>query len=199
MRITLAASVLSLAVAASLLGACGQQPAYSQPTSVMDGAADDAAKLASDNLKEAEDFLADNRTKPGVTTTASGLQYAVISAGPADGPKPEASSVVQVNYAGTLLDGTEFDSSFARGQAAEFEVGQLIPGWVEALQLMRPGDEWTIWVHPQLGYGERGAGPDIGPNKLLVFRMRLEGIVGGPGASGSAGVSAGAADAEAGR
>jgi FKBP-type peptidyl-prolyl cis-trans isomerase FklB len=199
MRVPTAAATLSLIFAVAALGACGQQSSYSQPRSVMDTVAEDAARLAADNLKEAEDFLADNRTKPGVTTTDSGLQYAVVTAGAADGPRPAVNSVVQVNYAGTLLDGTEFDSSFARGQAAEFEVGQLIPGWVEALQLMRPGDEWTIWVHPRLGYGEQGAGNDIGPNKLLVFRMRLEGIVGGPGASGSAGVSAAAADAEAGR
>lgn len=190
-----------LAVAAVAAG-CGQAQSYERKTSVMDGMAERQQSTAAGNLKEAEDFLRDNKTRAGVTETASGLQYAVIAAGPADGPRPAESSVVRVNYQGTLLDGTEFDSSFARGQAAEFPVGQLIPGWVEALQLMRPGDEWTIWVHPRLGYGEQGAGADIGPNKLLVFRMRLEGIVAGPGAGSGgtdAGVTAGAADTEAGR
>lgn len=134
----------------------------------MDGAA---------NLQTATDFLAKNKSVSGVKTTASGLQYAVITSGAASGPMPTANSVVQVNYEGKLLDGTVFDSSFARGQAAEFPVGQLIPAWVEALQMMRPGDEWTIWVPPSIGYGEAGAGATIPPNALLVFRMRLEKIV----------------------
>jgi FKBP-type peptidyl-prolyl cis-trans isomerase FklB len=134
------------------------------------------------NLKAAEEFLAANKTARGVQTTASGLQYAVIASGPGDGPKPTASSIVQVNYEGKLLTGQVFDSSFARGQAAEFPVGALIPAWVEALQMMRPGDEWTIWVPPAIGYGAAGAGDTIPPNALLVFRMRLEKIVGAPGA-----------------
>jgi FKBP-type peptidyl-prolyl cis-trans isomerase FklB len=140
------------------------------------------------NLKSANDFLATNKTARGVQTTASGLQYAVIASGPGDGPKPSASSIVQVNYEGKLLNGQVFDSSFARGQAAEFPVVQLIPAWVEALQMMRPGDEWTIWVPPSIGYGEAGAPGAIPPNALLIFRMRLEKIVGGP--SGDVGVKA---------
>jgi FKBP-type peptidyl-prolyl cis-trans isomerase FklB len=140
------------------------------------------------NLKTAEDFLAKNKTASGVKTTASGLQYAVIATGAGDGLMPSAASIVQVNYEGKLLDGTVFDSSFARGQAAEFPVGQLIPAWVEALQMMRPGDEWTIWVPPGIGYGEAGAPGAIPPNALLIFRMRLEKIVGGPNAA--AGVKA---------
>jgi FKBP-type peptidyl-prolyl cis-trans isomerase FklB len=133
------------------------------------------------NLAAAEAFLAKNKTAQGVKTTASGLQYAVIASGAGDGPMPTAASLVQVNYEGKLLDGTVFDSSFARGQAAEFPVGQLIPAWVEALQMMRPGDEWTIWVPPSIGYGEAGAPGAIPPNALLIFRMRLEKILGGPG------------------
>lgn len=148
--------------------------AASTPAPSMDGVA---------NLKSAEEFLAKNKTNTGVKTTASGLQYAVIAAGAADGAMPSASSIVQVNYEGKLLDGTVFDSSFARGQAAEFPVGQLIPAWVEALQMMRPGDEWTIWVPPSIGYGEAGAPGAIPPNALLIFRMRLEKIVGGPDAT----------------
>jgi FKBP-type peptidyl-prolyl cis-trans isomerase FklB len=134
------------------------------------------------NLKTAEEFLAKNKVSSGVRTTASGLQYAVIASGAGDGAMPNASSIVQVNYEGKLLDGTVFDSSFARGQAAEFPVGALIPAWVEALQMMRPGDEWTIWVPPSIGYGEAGAPGAIPPNALLIFRMRLEKIVGGPSA-----------------
>jgi FKBP-type peptidyl-prolyl cis-trans isomerase FklB len=145
----------------------------------MDGAA---------NLAAAETFLAKNKDVPGVKTTASGLQYAVIASGAGDGSMPNAASLVQVNYEGKLLDGTVFDSSFARGQAAEFPVGQLIPAWVEALQMMRPGDEWTIWVPPSIGYGEAGAPGAIPPNALLIFRMRLEKILGGPG--GEAGIEA---------
>jgi FKBP-type peptidyl-prolyl cis-trans isomerase FklB len=155
--------------------------------SVMDGVGgNEVAGVASPsmdpiaNQKAADDFLATNKTAAGVQTTASGLQYAVIASGPADGPKPSASSIVQVNYEGKLLSGQVFDSSFARGQAAEFPVGALIPAWVEALQLMRPGDEWTIWVPPSIGYGASGAGDTIPPNALLIFRMRLEKIVGGP-------------------
>jgi FKBP-type peptidyl-prolyl cis-trans isomerase FklB len=132
------------------------------------------------NQKAADAFLATNKTANGVQTTASGLQYAVIASGPGDGPRPTAESIVQVNYEGKLLTGQVFDSSFARGQAQEFPVGALIPAWVEALQLMRPGDEWTIWVPPAIGYGASGAGDTIPPNALLIFRMRLEKIVGGP-------------------
>jgi FKBP-type peptidyl-prolyl cis-trans isomerase FklB len=134
------------------------------------------------NLKAAEEFLVANKTANGVQTTASGLQYAVIASGAGDGAKPTTSSIVQVNYEGKLLTGQVFDSSFARGQAAEFPVGALIPAWVEALQLMRPGDEWTIWVPPGIGYGASGAGDSIPPNSLLIFRMRLEKIVGGSSA-----------------
>jgi FKBP-type peptidyl-prolyl cis-trans isomerase FklB len=140
------------------------------------------------NLKAATDFLATNKTASGVQTTASGLQYAVIASGAGDGAKPTVNSIVQVNYEGKLLTGQIFDSSFARGQAAEFPVGQLIPAWVEALQLMRPGDEWTIWVPPSIGYGASGAGDAIPPNALLIFRMRLEKIV--DGSSSDMGVKA---------
>jgi FKBP-type peptidyl-prolyl cis-trans isomerase FklB len=140
------------------------------------------------NQRAADEFLATNKTASGVQTTASGLQYAVIASGPGDGPKPTESSIVQVNYEGKLLTGQVFDSSFARGQAAEFPVGALIPAWVEALQLMRPGDEWTIWVPPAIGYGASGAGDSIPPNALLIFRMRLEKIIGAP--NGDAGMKA---------
>jgi FKBP-type peptidyl-prolyl cis-trans isomerase FklB len=171
----------------------GCQPADSASTgSVMNGVsqangADGAASVPAPsmdkaaNLKEATDFLAANKTKSGIQTTASGLQYAVIASGAGDGAKPTINSVVQVNYEGKLLNGAVFDSSFARGQAAEFPVAMLIPAWTEALQLMRPGDEWTIWVPPSIGYGEEGAGGgEIPPNALLIFRMRLEKVLSAP-------------------
>lgn len=189
--ITAAALVIGVG-GAIFLGASlasNQNAMYEKERSVMADMEAERAQQAADNLKAAQDFLAENRTKPGVTQTASGLQYAVISSGPANGPRPTATSQVVVNYRGKLLDGTEFDSSYRTGQAAVFEVGQLIPAWVEALQLMRPGDEWTLWVPPELGYGEMGAGDQIGPNALLVFTMRLEEVV-GAGDSGEAGVTA---------
>jgi FKBP-type peptidyl-prolyl cis-trans isomerase FklB len=181
-------SFLIVTALVAALAVTGCKPAGSSDTgSVMDGVGNEVAKAAPSidpaaNLKAAEEFLTKNKTAAGVQTTASGLQYAVIASGADDGPKPTADSIVQVNYEGKLLDGTVFDSSFARGQAAEFPVGQLIPAWVEALQMMRPGDEWTIWVPPAIGYGEAGAPGAIPPNALLIFRMRLEKIVGAPGA-----------------
>jgi FKBP-type peptidyl-prolyl cis-trans isomerase FklB len=186
--------VLTALVSVVTLGAC--KPAGGAETdSVMNGVGGNEVAGSTTpsldpvaNLKAAEEFLAKNKSAPGVTTTASGLQYAVIASGAGDGVKPSASSIVQVNYEGKLLDGTVFDSSFARGQAAEFPVGQLIDAWIEALQLMRPGDEWTIWVPPSIGYKEAGSPGAIPPNALLIFRMRLEKIVGGPNAD--AGVKA---------
>jgi FKBP-type peptidyl-prolyl cis-trans isomerase FklB len=129
------------------------------------------------NLAAATQFLTTNGARRGVVTTASGLQYNVTRSGPATGQMPTAASVVEVNYEGKLLDGQIFDSSFARCQSAEFPVNALIPAWVEALQMMRPGDEWTIFVPPSLGYGASGVGGVIPPNAALIFRMKLERIV----------------------
>lgn len=141
---------------------------------------------ATQNLKNANDFLAQNKTKAGVVTTKSGLQYQILNSGDANAKKPDYSSIVRVNYEGKFLDGKIFDSSYERGVAAEFPVADLIPAWTEALQLMRPGDEWIIWVHPDIGYGPIGMPQGCGesepcempPNSLLIFRMRLETIVG---------------------
>lgn len=141
---------------------------------------------AEQNLKNANDFMAQNKLKPGIVTTKSGLQYQVISSGDAKGKTPDFSSIVRVNYEGKFLDGKVFDSSYQRGVAAEFPVADLIPAWIEALQLMRPGDEWNIWVHPDIGYGPIGMPQGCGeeypcempPNSLLIFRMKLESIVG---------------------
>ena len=108
-----------------------------------------------------------------MTTLPNGLQYKVVRAGPADGYQPKLGDAVKVMYEGKLPDGTVFDSSYERGIPAVFEVGALIPGWNEALQRMRPGDEWTLTVPPELGYGDEGAGADIPGGSVLIFRMEL--------------------------
>jgi FKBP-type peptidyl-prolyl cis-trans isomerase FklB len=123
------------------------------------------------NLKASQAFLEQNKTRKEVKTTASGLQYEVLKEGSGEVPKP--TDQVTVNYRGTLPDGTVFDSSYDRGQPATFPVNGVIPGWVEALQLMKPGAKYKIYVPPALGYGERGAGGDIGPNQALVFEVEL--------------------------
>jgi FKBP-type peptidyl-prolyl cis-trans isomerase len=127
------------------------------------------------NLETGNAFLEENKSREGVNTTASGLQYEVISEG--DGPKPSADDRVRVHYHGTLIDGTVFDSSVERGEPAVFGVGQVIPGWTEALQLMPVGSKWKIYVPSNLAYGERGAGADIGPNTTLIFEVELLEIV----------------------
>jgi FKBP-type peptidyl-prolyl cis-trans isomerase len=134
--------------------------------------AERTAALAKANAEAGDAFLKANAAKPGVVSLPSGLQYQVITAGA--GPKPTASSTVRTRYRGTLLDGTEFDSS---GQdAASFPVGQVIPGWTEALQLMPVGSKWRLFVPSKLAYGARGAGQEIGPNATLVFDVELLGI-----------------------
>tara|TARA_B110000908_G_scaffold156364_1_gene195459 strand:+ start:1843 stop:2520 length:678 start_codon:yes stop_codon:yes gene_type:complete len=119
-------------------------------------------------------FLADNAAKEGVITTESGLQYEVLTAG--SGAKPTANDQVTVHYHGMLTDGTVFDSSVDRGEPAQFGVTQVIPGWVEALQLMSVGDKWKLTIPSALAYGDRGAGGLIGPNATLVFEVELIGI-----------------------
>ncbi len=124
------------------------------------------------NLQLEAAFLAANSKKPGVVTTASGLQYQVITEG--TGPKPKATDRVSVNYAGTLLDGTEFDSSYKRGEPAQFVLGSVVPGWSEALQLMPKGSKYKLWIPAKLGYGETGTpGGPIPPNSTLVFDLEL--------------------------
>jgi FKBP-type peptidyl-prolyl cis-trans isomerase FklB len=122
-----------------------------------------------------EAFLAANAKKDGVTTTASGLQYKVIKSG--TGATPTASDQVKVDYTGTLIDGKVFDSSVQRGQPAVFPVGQVIPGWTEALQLMKVGDKWQLFIPAKLAYGDRGAGGAIPPNSALIFEVELLDIV----------------------
>jgi len=123
-----------------------------------------------ENLAAGEAFLSENGKKEGVTTTESGLQYKVLQKG--EGASPTETDVVKVHYAGRLLDGTEFDSSYKRNEPAEFAVGNLIPGWIEALQLMKEGDKFEIYVPANLGYGAGGTNR-IPPNSTLIFEMEL--------------------------
>ncbi|MBI1803066.1 MAG: FKBP-type peptidyl-prolyl cis-trans isomerase [Ignavibacteria bacterium] len=123
------------------------------------------------NKKEGDAFLAANKTKDGVKTTESGLQYKILKAG--SGPKPTATQTVSVHYRGTLIDGTEFDSSIKRGQPAEFPVNGVIKGWTEALQLMSVGSKWQLFIPPDIAYADRGAPPLIGPNAVLIFEVEL--------------------------
>jgi FKBP-type peptidyl-prolyl cis-trans isomerase FklB len=123
------------------------------------------------NKVEGEKFLADNKKKEGIKTTASGLQYKVIKDG--TGKTPKASDTVKTHYRGTLINGTEFDSSYKRGEPAEFPVNGVIKGWTEALQLMKEGAKWQLFIPSELAYGERGAGKDIGPNSTLIFDIEL--------------------------
>jgi FKBP-type peptidyl-prolyl cis-trans isomerase len=134
-------------------------------------------KEASDkNKAEGEAFLAANKSKEGVVTLPSGLQYKILTAG--IGPKPTASDQVNCNYRGTLIDGTEFDSSYKRGKPATFGVGQVIKGWTEALQLMPIGSKWQLFIPSSLAYGERGGpGGAIGPDEALIFEVELISIV----------------------
>jgi FKBP-type peptidyl-prolyl cis-trans isomerase FklB len=129
--------------------------------------------LAEGNKKEGDAFLAANKTQDGVVTLPSGLQYKVLTEG--TGPKPAASDAVVCNYRGTLLDHTEFDSSYKRGQPATFQVNQVIKGWTEALQLMPVGSKWQLFIPSDLAYGQRGAGPGsgIGPDATLIFEVEL--------------------------
>jgi FKBP-type peptidyl-prolyl cis-trans isomerase FklB len=127
--------------------------------------------LAEKNKADGEKFLAENAKKEGVKTLASGLQYKEIA--PGTGKSPKTSDTVTTHYKGTLVDGTEFDSSYKRGEPATFPVSGVIPGWTEALQLMKEGAKWQLFVPPNLAYGEKGAGQVIGPNATLIFEVEL--------------------------
>ncbi len=137
------------------------------------------------NAADAEKFLADNKKKDGVKTTATGLQYKVLKEG--NGAQPKSMDSVTVNYRGTLTDGTEFDSTYQRGQPATFPVGGVIKGWTEALQLMKVGSKYQLFIPPSLAYGEHSPGPQIPANALLIFEVELMNVQApastGPGAS----------------
>jgi FKBP-type peptidyl-prolyl cis-trans isomerase FklB len=129
---------------------------------------------AGENLAASQAFLEQNKQREGVQTTASGLQYEVIEAG--DGAMPTVADTVTVHYRGTLPDGTVFDSSYDRGEPVTFPIGGVIPGWQEALQLMKVGSKYKLAIPPDLAYGANGAGPVIGPNQALIFDVELLGI-----------------------
>ena len=132
------------------------------------------------SAKEAQAFMDKNGKEEGVKTQPSGLQYKIVRSGPATGMRPQKADEVKVHYEGKLVDGTVFDSSYERGQPVAMPLRALIPAWVEALQLMHPGDEWVLYVPPELGYGEDGAG-QIPPNSVLIFRIELIDVLPGPG------------------
>jgi FKBP-type peptidyl-prolyl cis-trans isomerase len=132
------------------------------------------AALGEANLAASAAFLAENGAREGVVTTESGLQYEVLTEG--TGPKPGPEDTVEVHYRGTLVDGTEFDSSYGRGETVTFGVGQVIPGWTEALQLMSEGSKWKLAIPSELAYGAGGAGQVIGPNAVLIFEVELVSI-----------------------
>jgi FKBP-type peptidyl-prolyl cis-trans isomerase FklB len=143
----------------------------------MNAKAAEKLKVVSDANKAAgAAFLAENKTKEGVVTLPSGLQYKILTAG--TGPKPSLTDVVICNYRGTLLDGKEFDSSYKRGQPAGFPVNRVIKGWTEALQLMPVGSKWQLFIPSELAYADRGAGADIGPGATLIFEVELISIQG---------------------
>jgi len=138
---------------------------------VREGNMEKLTHQGADNLRAGEAYLADNAGKDGVKTLPSGLQYRILT--PGNGASPKATDKVTVHYRGTLIDGTEFDSSYSRGQPATFGVNQVIPGWTEALQLMKEGGKWQLYIPAKLAYGERGAGARIPPNSALIFDVEL--------------------------
>jgi peptidylprolyl isomerase/FKBP-type peptidyl-prolyl cis-trans isomerase FklB len=129
-----------------------------------------------DQTSASDAFMAQNAKQAGVQTLPSGLQYKIVRSGPATGLKPQLADEVKVNYEGKLIEGTVFDSSYERGVPAAMPLRALIPAWKEALQLMRPGDEWILYVPPKLGYGDEGAGR-IPPGAALIFRIELLGVL----------------------
>lgn len=130
----------------------------------------DFQQLSTKNKQEGDNFLASNKTQAGVITLPDGLQYKIITAG--SGTPPTGQDTVTVNYEGTFINGKVFDSSYQRGKPVTFPVSEIIPGWTEALKLMKPGATWQLFIPPSLAYGERGIGP-IGPNQTLLFKVNL--------------------------
>ncbi|HMJ05877.1 MAG TPA: FKBP-type peptidyl-prolyl cis-trans isomerase [Chthoniobacterales bacterium] len=131
----------------------------------------EAKEAGAKNKANGEKFLAENKSKEGVKTTASGLQYKVLKEG--SGASPKETDTVVTNYRGTLIDGTEFDSSYKRNEPATFPVNRVIKGWTEALQMMKPGAKYQLFIPSELAYGPRGAGQDIGPDETLIFEVEL--------------------------
>jgi FKBP-type peptidyl-prolyl cis-trans isomerase len=136
----------------------------------------DNERLAQKNAVEGETFLKENATKPGVQVLEDGIQYIVVTSGPVSGLKPKKGDELKVHYEGKLLNGQVFDSSFERGAPAIMPLQNLIPAWMEVIPKMRPGDEWIVYVPPEVGYGKEGSG-NIPPNAVLVFRIKLLGVL----------------------
>ena len=134
------------------------------------------APVADSTLNDS--YLAQNAKAAGVVTLPSGLEYKIIASGPATGPHPGPSDEVKVNYEGTTINGKVFESSFQRGVPADLRLDQVIPGWTQALQLMRPGDTWMIYLPAKLGYGAESPSPDIPANSVLIFKIELIGVLG---------------------
>ncbi|WP_421730055.1 FKBP-type peptidyl-prolyl cis-trans isomerase [Brevundimonas sp.] len=143
------------------------------------------------NARAAAFFMEANAKEEGVQTLASGLQYKVVQSGPSGAASPDSNDLVRVDYEGALTDGTVFDSSFAKGQPFVTSPEQVVPGWTEALQRMKAGDEWLLYVPPALGYGERGGGTKIPGNAVLVFRIKLLDVAPVPGGNRGVGVAMG--------
>lgn len=164
-------SILALAAALAFFGplAACQRAGAQAPDA-------DPAVLAAETKKGA-DFLAANAKKPGVVTLPSGLQYKVVRAGPAAGSHPAQGDEIKVHYEGSTIDGQVFDSTLAKGQPAVMTLDHLVPGWMEALPLMRPGDDWLLYIPASLGYGDAGAGGVIPPGAVLVFKLQLLGVL----------------------
>jgi FKBP-type peptidyl-prolyl cis-trans isomerase len=174
--------ILTISAAALALAACHPKPAGDTVAPIEVTSGGSAADVKAQNEAAAQ-FLAKNAKEPGVVTLPDGLQYKIVRSGPATGNKPHPQDEVKVNYEGKLVSGKIFDSSYERGQPAAMPLDALIPGWIEALQLMRPGDEWVLYVPPELGYGAEGAG-EIPPDSTLIFRIELINFLPGPGRVG---------------
>ena len=165
--------LLPIASAALALAACATAPApVAEPAAPAAAVAEPVAARAT---LSGADFLAQNASVPGVVTTASGLQYSIVKSGPASGPHPGRADTVNFDYEGKLLSGETFDSSYTEGKPLEGQVNKFVPGFSEALQLMRPGDEWIVWIPPALGYGSKQVGP-IPPNSVLRFKLALHSV-----------------------
>jgi FKBP-type peptidyl-prolyl cis-trans isomerase len=165
--------ILMISLAALSLAACQAKSPGAQ------GDAKGQGPVVDQSVASAQ-FLAKNAKEPGVVTLPDGLQYKIVSSGPATGLKPHLNDEVKVNYEGKLIDGTVFDSSYERGQPAAMPLKNLVKAWQEAIPMMRPGDVWMLYVPPELGYGPEGQGPIPG-NAALIFKIELIDSLPGPG------------------
>ncbi len=170
---------LMISLAALSLAACQQHKSVVSGDAKPEGP---QAPAAADQSAASKAFLARNAKEPGVVVLPDGLQYKIVSSGPANGLKPHINDEVKVNYEGKLIDGTVFDSSYERGQPAAMELKGLVKSWQEALVKMKPGDVWMLYVPPELGYGAEGQGP-IPPGAALIFKIELIDFLPGPGST----------------